>query len=246
MPGLEGKKRLGWAPEPPLTRIAIPDEGGGFDVFDVAGSDFSEYASRLTDILSQAIQDRGAEAPSLAIREVIDNLVHALPCSVSVVVDPGLGGVFISDTGPGISRLDLAFELGYSTASDLHRSVIRGVGIGLFMARREMRSRGGDMVIESSPGGGTYVHLTLSAPSPVSGWDEEAGRIRLTQRQNNILFLLSEGESLGPSRVSSELNVGVSTAHRDLVKLQEFGLIYVNSTGKRFLSEDFFMCFLQG
>jgi anti-sigma regulatory factor (Ser/Thr protein kinase) len=221
----------------PHTRVALPGEDGLFEVFDVGGEDFTDYAVNLTELISQALRDRGAVVPEVALREIVDNLIHALPCSVSVVLDPGLVNVYLSDTGPGISRPDLAFELGYSTASRVHRSYIRGVGVGLHLAREDMRSHGGELLIESDPGAGTYVQLSLSVTAPPPGWVEGDGAFRLTQRQNNILFLLSEGESLGPSQVSSELNIGVSTAHRDLVKLQEYGLIYVNQAGKRFLSE---------
>ena len=221
----------------PYTRVAIPDEEGRYDVLEVGGEDFSKYADSLTALITKALGDRGATVPFTALREVIDNLIHALPCSVSVVLDPQTNSVFVSDTGPGIPRLDLAFELGYSTAGKTQRPHIRGVGIGLCLAREELRSLGGELRIESDPGAGTYVQLCLSGPMPPQAGDELAESFRLTQRQNNILFLLSEGESLGPSQVSSELNIGVSTAHRDLVKLQEFGLIYIGPTGKRFLSE---------
>ena len=237
MDGAGTISRSGDVLAPPHARVAIPDEDGLFEVLDVVGGDFAEFALALTELLSRALRDRGAEVPAVALREVADNLIHALPCSVSVVLDPHAASVYLSDTGPGISRLDLVFGLGYSTARDEHRAHIRGVGIGLHLAREDLRSRGGDLFIDSDPGTGTYVRLVLSGTPAPAAWEEDAGALRLTQRQNNILFLLSEGESLGPSQVSSELNIGVSTAHRDLVKLQDFGLIYVNSTGKRFLSE---------
>ncbi|MEW6555534.1 MAG: ATP-binding protein [Actinomycetota bacterium] len=227
-------------PDPPPTRVAIPDDDGTFEILDVGGGDFLEFARGLTELISGALRDRGLEVPGVALREVTDNLVHALPCSVSVVLDPPGGSIYLSDTGPGISRLDLAFGLGYSTAREEHRALIRGVGIGLHLAREDLRSRGGDLLVYSDPGNGTYIRMVLSGAAPPSAWEDDAGdpgSLRLTQRQNNILFLLSEGESLGPSQVSSELNIGVSTAHRDLVKLQDFGLILVNSSGKRFLSD---------
>ncbi|MDD3718235.1 MAG: ATP-binding protein [Actinomycetota bacterium] len=222
---------------PPHARVALPLEGGLFDVLDVGGEDFPEFADNLVSLVAQALDERGLDVPVVALREVVDNIVHALPCSVSVVVEPGLGNIFVSDTGGGIPRLDLAFELGYSTASDVHRAYIRGVGVGLYLAREDLRSRGGELLIASDPGSGTYVQLILSRSAPSLAPGGGGPQIRLTQRQNNILFLLSEGEHLGPSQVSAELNIGVSTAHRDLIKLQDFGLIYVNQSGKRFLSE---------
>lgn len=224
---------------PPHTRVALPGGEGVYDVLDVECDhvSFNDFAGDLTGLLVKALQERDAIVPRVALREIVDNLVHALPCSVSVVLDPQHKNLFISDTGPGIPRLDLAFDLGYSTASDEHRAYIRGVGIGLYLAREDIRSLGGELSLDTDFGRGTYIHLSLDLAPASPGWAGGAEAFHLTQRQNNILFLLSEGESLGPSQVSCELNIGVSTAHRDLVKLQDLGLIYVNATGKRFLSE---------
>lgn len=224
---------------PPHTRVALPCGKGLFEVLDVESDQgsFTGFCEKLTDLLVCALQDRDAIVPRIALREVIDNLVHALPCSASIVLTPDHKSLFISDTGPGIPRLDLAFDLGYSTASESHRSCIRGVGIGLFLAQADIRSLGGELRLDTDPGRGTYVHFSLEPTSAPHGLAGAAEAFHLTQRQNNILFLLSEGESLGPSQVSCELNIGVSTAHRDLVKLQDLGLIFVNSSGKRFLSE---------
>ncbi len=237
MAGTERASRDPDALAPPHTRVAVLGDGGSFEVLDVSGDDFRGYADRLVALVSRAFEDRGSAVPALALRELVDNLVHALPCSVSLVLEPDAGNIFLSDTGPGIARLDLAFELGYSTADIKQRAYIRGVGIGLHLAREDMRSRGGELLIESEVGVGTYAQLSMSSASPPESWDESASTPRLTQRQNNILFLLSEGDPLGPSQVSAELNIGVSTAHRDLVKLQDIGLIFVDKNGKRFLSE---------
>jgi anti-sigma regulatory factor (Ser/Thr protein kinase) len=224
---------------PPHTRIALPNKDGQYEVLDVNSDHerFPDFAGNLTELVIQALHDRDAVIPQIALREVIDNLIHALPCSVSVVLDPQHKNLFISDTGPGIPRLDLAFDLGYSTANKSHRTYIRGVGLGLFLAREAVPAIGGDLRLDSDHGRGTYVQFSLESIPSSPGWAGGADAFHLTQRQNNILFLLSEGESLGPSQVSSELNIGVSTAHRDLVKLQDLGLVFVGSTGKRFLSE---------
>lgn len=220
---------------PPHTRIAVPGDGPGYRVIDVVEGSFPEYCDRLISLLADTLRGRGREVPSVALREVVDNLIHAVPCSASVVLDPSCKNVCVSDTGPGITRPDLAFELGYSTADSLQRSYIRGVGLGLHLARRDLQSRGGDLQIEAVPGEGTFVRMSVSGPPAAVSWEE--GAIRLSQRQNNILFLLSEGESFGPSGVASELNIGVSTAYRELIKLQDLGLFYMIENGKRFLSE---------
>ncbi|NPV59769.1 MAG: HTH domain-containing protein [Actinobacteria bacterium] len=192
------------------------------------------FVSHVSGLVEENVSSSGIPFPSLAIREVLENLVHAIPCNASVVVDPSYGAISVCDTGTGIDRTDIAFEMGFTTANDLQRRIIRGVGIGLNLALEELRSLGGDLVLDSMPGKATFARLILSPSSShhVGGVDV----YNLSQRQNNILFLLSEGVLMGPSQISSELNVSVGTAHRELVRLQELGLVDITSTGKRFLS----------
>ncbi|MGQ9476583.1 MAG: ATP-binding protein [Actinomycetota bacterium] len=220
---------------PPHTRVAVP-EGEGFAVHEISGGDFPSFRERVTDIVLAALGIKDDRAPATALRELLDNLVHAVPCTASVVVDPSLERLYISDTGPGINRLDIALEPGYSTATELHRSVIRGVGLGFYLAMREVRELGGDLQIFSQPGEGTYITISLTSGSPSlpSFPDLTNG---LSHHQNNILFLLTEEESIGPSQVAGELGISLSTAHRELVKLEDLGLIRRPSDGKRFLSE---------
>jgi hypothetical protein len=213
---------------PPDTRIALPGPGGEFTVMDLEEDDFGLFSRRVTEIVITALRDLGIDFPSSPVSELVDNLIHAVPCSASIVVDPRGPGVTICDTGKGIPRVDLALKAGFSTADSLQRSFIRGVGLGLHLAKRDIEASGGELLLESIPGCGTFarVSLTPSVSPP-----------ELSHRQNNILFLLSEGEALGPSHVASELGITVSTAYRDLVKLQEAGLVVSSPSGKRFLSE---------
>jgi hypothetical protein len=57
----------------------------------------------------------------------------------------------------------------------------------------------------------------------------------LTTRQKQVLALVLESGSAGPSIVSRELGVGLSTAYRDLACLEEMGLI-ASDGGKRTLT----------
>lgn len=59
---------------------------------------------------------------------------------------------------------------------------------------------------------------------------------RLTARQKHVLALVMESGLAGPSLVSKELGVGISTAYRDLAYLEELGLIVADG-GKRTLTE---------
>lgn len=221
---------------PPHTRVAVPQERG-FAVHEIISNDFHEYRDRVVGLVLQSLASAYTNLPETALRELIDNFVHAIPCSASVVVDPSLERIHISDTGPGICCLDLALEPGYSTATERQRTLIRGVGLGFYLAEQDVREMGGELHITSEPGRGTYISISLTA-------DIFPGRVPveapggLSHRQNNILFLLTEGEKIGPSRVASELGISLSTAHRELVKLERLGLIVKTLDGKRFLSEN--------
>jgi DNA-binding transcriptional ArsR family regulator len=62
-------------------------------------------------------------------------------------------------------------------------------------------------------------------------------RPRLSARQKHVLALVLESGLAGPSLVSKELGVGISTAYRDLAILEEAGLI-VSEAGKRTLTPE--------
>ncbi len=221
----------------PEVRAALPDVGGDYRLLDVTTSSFPNFAKQLVELLSQGLMERGIEPPALALREIADNFIHATPCTGSVVLDASFKSIYVSDTGPGMGSVELALKPGYSTATALQRSYVRGVGLGLHLAREELRSLGGDLHVNSIAGEGTYLHLVLSNGA---GAPDDAAALEslcLNERQNNVLFLLSEGQSLGPSEVAAELSIGVSTAHRELVKLQESGLIFLANNGKRGLSD---------
>jgi Mn-dependent DtxR family transcriptional regulator len=53
-----------------------------------------------------------------------------------------------------------------------------------------------------------------------------------------VLSLVMELGSVGPSAVSKELRVALSTAYRDLAFLEDVGLIDTDGAGKRALTED--------
>jgi len=73
--------------------------------------------------------------------------------------------------------------------------------------------------------------FTLSDASlPVAG-------PRLSTRQKQVLALVMESGTAGPSMVAKELGVAISTAYRDLASLEDLGLISADG-GKRQLTDD--------
>jgi Mn-dependent DtxR family transcriptional regulator len=65
----------------------------------------------------------------------------------------------------------------------------------------------------------------------------EMPKPRLLDRQKQVLSLVMELGSAGPSVVARELSVGLSTAYRDLASLEDAGLIVADESGKRALTE---------
>lgn len=76
--------------------------------------------------------------------------------SVRVSARGKVAEVIIADDGPGMSPevLERAFEAFYSTRPD-------GTGLGLSVARRIARVHGGRLTVDSAPGRGTTVRVTL-------------------------------------------------------------------------------------
>jgi serine/threonine-protein kinase RsbT len=64
----------------------------------------------------------------------------------------------ISDCGPGIQDIELAMTEGYSTATEAHRKLGFGAGIGL----PNMKKNAGQFHITSRKGKGTSIVMTFS------------------------------------------------------------------------------------
>ena len=64
----------------------------------------------------------------------------------------------ISDDGPGIVDIEKAMQKGFSTASDEHREMGFGAGMGL----PNMKKNADDIIVESEKGQGTRVRMVFS------------------------------------------------------------------------------------
>jgi hypothetical protein len=212
-------------------------------------------AARVHELTGQA----GGNLPYTVVREVTENLIHAgFAEPVISILDNG-ATVRFADQGPGISEKDRAVLPGYTTASGGMKEFIRGVGSGLPIVRDFLSLSGGALAIEDNLGSGSVVTISSrpslrrplaedrpplrSAPSPVVHSPEarpfpspQTPRHRLTTRQTQVLALVLESGSAGPSLVAKELSVGLSTAYRDLALLEELDLIEADG-GKRTVTE---------
>ena len=73
-----------------------------------------------------------------------------------------------------------------------------------------------------------------SQPSEMS---DEALDATLSSRQKKVFLLIAEMGEIGPSVVTKELDISLSTAYRDLVTLEELNLVVSLDGGKRKLTK---------
>jgi len=114
------------------------------------------------------------------VRNVVTNAVQAMPTGGRLGIAgstqtekgnsvPTAYRMIIEDTGCGIPREDLAnvFNPFFTTRE-------RGFGLGLSLARNVMDEHGGSIEIESEPGRGTCVTVTLPLASSVKNVERSA------------------------------------------------------------------------
>lgn len=204
-----------------------------------AGSFIDALAARVFALGKEA----GGSVPFMVIRELTENFIHAgFAEAVVTILDSGRT-IRFSDQGPGIADKDNAFNPGFSTATSEMKRIIKGVGSGLPIARECLQFSKGSIAVDDNLGRGTVVTVTVE-PCPeriaepnqaplISPADELP---RLTTRQKQVLSLVMEIGSVGPTAVANELSVGLSTAYRDLASLEALGLLTGDESGKRVLT----------
>lgn len=211
-----------------------------------------QIASRVFTYARQA----GGEVPYTIIREVTENLIHAdFREPVVSILDDGRT-IRFADQGPGIHDKDRALLPGFTTATGSMKRIIRGVGSGLPIVSDFLGFSGGTLEIDDNLGYGAVVTVRIAgqtqtarqrsedAPVVHSLPDEDpparsfAGLQPLTTRQKQVLSLVLELGEVGPTIVSKELSVALSTAYRDLAYLEHSGLIESDASGKRVLTDE--------
>jgi anti-sigma regulatory factor (Ser/Thr protein kinase) len=197
-------------------------------VAEIAGDDPGTLIERLFEAVA-----RWARLPIVAVREIIENLVHADFRDALVSVLSNGHVVRVSDSGPGIEDPDLAMQPGFTTASTHERSIIRGVGCGLPLAASVMDAEGGTIEFARNLAGGTVV--TLTTPNPVIEDDSEAAAMPADDDRLVMALLLEMGPSL-PERLAAELSWTVGRCGRELVVLESRGLVSRDTDGRRSLT----------
>ena len=87
-------------------------------------------------------------------------VMHGGDGQLSVEIDTSKLVMEISDSGAGIEDIEMAMQTGFSTASDEHREMGFGAGMGL----PNMKKNSDEIAVESSPGQGTYVKMVFHLP----------------------------------------------------------------------------------
>lgn len=227
-------------------RIAHYRDDAEPEVMEVSASGPRAATSKLTRIVMESVREAGGKVPEVAVREVLENLIHADYRGVVISVLGG-GSVRVSDRGPGVPNKERALEFGFSGASAEAARQIRGIGAGLGMARAAAEKVGGTLVLEDNIDGGTVA--TISVPvegeivAPVRSEPvrprrplDGVPRLDISERQQKVLITVLDCGEVGPSTVAERLEISVSTAYRDLSVLEENGLVRTDEGGKRVIS----------
>lgn len=208
----------------------------------VRGDSPRDLIETLASRTYQLSHEAGGQMPYAVIREVVENFIHAGFDEVVVSILDNGSTIRFADQGPGIRDKERVFLPGFSTATDQMKLVIKGVGSGLPVARECLTFSGGTIRIEDNLESGTVITLQMAPPPPSvpeqpEPLAESFEMPPLTLRQKQVLSLAMEFGTVGPTVVSRELGVGLSTAYRDLESLTGHGLITTDDTGKRALTD---------
>jgi hypothetical protein len=241
--GPSGASPDGPLPDAPLglgaPRIAIYDTlTSPPRIVAVEEEDLPALIASLAEKTYHYCRAQGGQVPYSVIQELIENLLHAYFRDVVITILDNGQTIRISDHGPGVDDKERAFQPGFTTATAYQREIIRGVGSGLPLARESLQFLRGILTVEDNLGGGAV--FTIKMPSATEAQPAPAGApaIRLTTRQTKVLVLLMELGSAGPTAIAKELGFSPATVFRELVVLQDMGLIHSIGDGKRALREE--------
>ena len=129
----------------------------------LSGEDFAtagEASSSFKAILKKlGLSPETVRKVSIAMYEAeINTIVHGGGGECSAEIDSKYIRLIFSDHGPGISNIDLAMQEGFSTANEKIRELGFGAGMGL----PNIKKYTDDMQIETGPGIGTKLTLTIN------------------------------------------------------------------------------------
>ncbi len=227
-------------------KVAVYPRNGEPEVSEVSAASPRAASGKFSKLVMEKVKASGGRVPEEALRELIENLIHAEFRGVVISVLEEGDVVRISDKGPGIEHKERAFEFGFSGAAPEAVREIRGVGAGLGIARAAAEKVGGTVIIEDNIGGGTVATVSMKKAARASDtekpvvssasqrkYPDAVPKMNISERQQKVLITVLECGEVGPSTVAEKLEISVSTAYRDLSVLEEHGLVIGAESGKR-------------
>lgn len=131
--------------------------------FDVQGNDFTSAGQASVQVKKNLRQlgfdNEIIRRVSIAMYEgEINMVIHAGGGVAEVIVTPEYIEMILEDVGPGISDIEQAMQAGFSTASEMVRSLGFGAGMGL----PNMKKNTDYMEIVSTIGVGTKITMRIN------------------------------------------------------------------------------------
>ena len=125
------------------------------DNFDFAGVP----SSRIKKVLQQiGVKNEIIRRVAVASYEAeINVIIHSLGGSIKALIFPDRTELYLDDIGPGIPRVDLAMQEGFSTATDKIREKGFGAGMGL----PNMKRCSDEFEISSEVNVGTKIKMII-------------------------------------------------------------------------------------
>jgi predicted transcriptional regulator len=231
-------------------RVAVYSRNGEPEISEVSAASPHSASSKFSGLVMEKVKELGGRVPEEALRELVENLIHAEFRGVVISVLEDGNVVRISDKGPGVENKARAFKFGFSGAAQEALREIRGVGAGLGLARAAAEKAGGTVNLEDNIGGGTVATVTVRETSQPSDngdtvatppmqqrkYPDAVPKMNISERQQKVLITVLESGEVGPSTVADRLEISVSTAYRDLSVLEEHGLVTSAESGKRVIT----------
>ena len=130
--------------------------------YEIQGGDF-DTAGEISGELKIILRDLGIDAASLrrvvvvAFEAEMNVVMYARRGTLTFILTDNEVNLEIQDEGPGIPDLELAFQEGYTTASDEMRELGFGFGMGL----PNMKKNSDELKIETEVGKGTSVFARI-------------------------------------------------------------------------------------
>jgi anti-sigma regulatory factor (Ser/Thr protein kinase) len=130
--------------------------------YEIQGGDF-DTAGEISGEIKVILRDLGIDAASLrrvvvvAFEAEMNLVMYARRGTLTFILTDNEVNLEIQDEGPGIPDLELAFQEGYTTASDEMRELGFGFGMGL----PNMKKNSDELKIETEVGKGTSVFARI-------------------------------------------------------------------------------------